>query len=157
MKRRTKRFDDGGDVNEEFKRPIKSTDDAKSETAAAPKKTSFSSAFAAARAKALKGGPKTFEWEGKKYGTAMKGETKAKPAKASSGSGVSSSVIDAGVAAAEAQRESRNPNSPRLSSILNVRNRAGKALDAAAEKNTSASEAEQNVLLGCNLPVRAGR
>lgn len=61
------------DTTEEFKRPFRSTDDAKSETAAAvtPKKTSFSSAFAEARAKALKGGPKTFEWNGKKYGTEL--------------------------------------------------------------------------------------
>jgi hypothetical protein len=68
------------DTTEEFKRPIKSTADAKSETAepAASKKTSFSSAFAEARAKALKGGPKTFEWNGKRYGTALKGETKSK-------------------------------------------------------------------------------
>lgn len=68
------------DTTEEFKRPFKSTADAKSETAepAASKKTSFSSAFADARAKALKGGPKTFEWNGKRYGTALKGETKPK-------------------------------------------------------------------------------
>ena len=143
MKRRTKRFSTGGDTNEEFKRPIKSTADAKSETAEAPKKTSFSSAFAAAR----RAGDKTFEWNGKKYGTAMKGETKPS-AKTSSESGVSSSVIDAGIAAAEAQRESKNPNSPRLKSMLNVRNRADQTRYDTQAKNTAASDAEQRRVAG---------
>jgi hypothetical protein len=93
----------------------------------------FKEAFADAR----KEGQKTFEWNGKKYGTKLKGEDEPKQGKAGT------TGVEAGIAAAEAQKESRNPNSPRLSSILNVRNRAGKALGAAAEKNTDASEAEQ--------------
>jgi hypothetical protein len=45
------------------------------------KKQSFRDAFAAARKKALAGGPDTFKWMGKSYGTQMKGEKpKAKPA-----------------------------------------------------------------------------
>jgi hypothetical protein len=92
--------------------------------------STFKEAFADAR----KEGKKTFEWAGKKYGTKLKGEEQGK---------AGTTGVEAGIAAAEAQKESRNPNSPRLSSILNVRNRAGKALGAAAEKNTDASEAEQ--------------
>lgn len=69
-------------TTEEFRRPIKSTQDAvhetaeTAETAEAPKNVSFGAAFAAAREKALKGGPKTFEWRGKTYGTALAGEGK---------------------------------------------------------------------------------
>ena len=100
MKRKAKRFDEGGDTTAEFKRPIKSTDDAKSETAAAPKKTSFSSAFAAAR----RAGDKTFEWEGKKYGTALKGEAGTSASKPQS-----SSVIDAGIAAGKASEGRTTP------------------------------------------------
>lgn len=76
-----KDFEDD-ETTSEFDRPIKSTADAAHETAQAPKKQSFSAAFAKARAEALRGGPKTFEWNGKKYGTALKDETKpaAKPA-----------------------------------------------------------------------------
>jgi len=133
MKRRTKRFDNGGDVNEEFKRPIKSTADAKSETAAAPKKTSFSAAFAAAR----RAGDKTFEWEGKKYGTAMKGETGTSTSKPQT-----SSVIDAGTAAGRAsegrtipefKRQGEFPAAAaanrltRLTGVATEEGRAGKA------------------------------
>jgi len=145
MKRRTKRFDEGGEARatqaSKGRPEMTSTDLG----GTGLKRETFGDAFARAR----RNKEKTFEFQGKTYGTAMKGETKAKPAaKSSSESGVSSSVIDAGIAAAEAQRESRNPNSPRLLSILNVRNRAGKALDAAAEKNTNASEAEQKRVAG---------
>jgi hypothetical protein len=133
MKRKTRRFDEGGDTTAEFKRPFKSTDDAKSETAAAPKKVSFNTAFAAAR----RAGDKTFEWEGKKYGTAMKGESKSSQGK------ISTTGVDAGIAAAEAQKEARNPNSPRLSSMLNVRNMADEKRYAAELKNYNASKAEQ--------------
>jgi hypothetical protein len=73
---KAKRYDEGGDVNEEFARPIKSTDDAVSETADAPAKKSFKSAFADAR----KAGDKTFTWEGKKYTTEMaKAKKESKP------------------------------------------------------------------------------
>lgn len=45
------------------------------------KKQSFRDAFAAARKKALDGGPDTFKWMGKSYGTQLAGEKpKAKPA-----------------------------------------------------------------------------
>jgi hypothetical protein len=45
------------------------------------KKQSFRDAFAAARKKALAGGPDTFKWMGKSYGTQLAGEKpKAKPA-----------------------------------------------------------------------------
>lgn len=72
--------DEDSGTTAEFKRSPKLGGE-KSETATpSSKKTSFSSAFAAARAKALRGGPKTFEWEGKTYGTALKGETSPKKA-----------------------------------------------------------------------------
>jgi len=69
--------------------------------------STFKEAFADARKEALKGGSKTFEWNGKKYGTALKGETTAKPQassaskpQASSASQPqASSMIDAGTAA----------------------------------------------------------
>ena len=62
--------------------------------------STFKEAFADARAQARKGGPKTFEWNGKKYGTALKGETTAKPrASSSSSESQASSTIDAGTAA----------------------------------------------------------
>lgn len=62
----------------EFKRPPKSTADAVHETAKAstPERTSFNSAFAAAR----KAGDKTFEWRGKTYGTALKSQASPKKA-----------------------------------------------------------------------------
>jgi hypothetical protein len=41
----------------------------------------FSEAFADARKDALKGGPKTFEWNGKQYGTKLKGEDEPKQGK----------------------------------------------------------------------------
>lgn len=75
MKRRTKRYDEGGDVNEEFARPIKSTEDARSEIAEAPVKKSFKEAFAEAR----KSGDKVFEWEGKKYTTELAKPKVSKP------------------------------------------------------------------------------
>lgn len=136
MKRKTRKFSDGGDTNNEFTRPIKSTADAKSETADAPKKTSFSAAFAAAR----RSGDKTFEWQGKKYGTAMKGEATAKPK--------TSGVIEAGIAAAKDQEDRRSQikdvtTSPRLSDILNTRNMAAQADNSAREQREKLSKQEQ--------------
>ena len=139
MKRRTKRFDEGGEARATQAskgRPEMGSADL---GGTGLKRETFGDAFARAR----RNKEKTFEYNGKKYGTALKGETKAKPAKASSESGVSSSVIDAGIAAAEAQRESRNPNSPRLRSILNVRNRADQTRYDTQAKNIDASDAEQ--------------
>lgn len=73
--------DEDSGTTAEFKRSPKLGGE-KSETATgsipSSKKTSFGEAFAAARAKALRGGPKTFEWEGKTYGTALKGEASPK-------------------------------------------------------------------------------
>ena len=43
--------------------------------------TTFKEAFADARTQARKGGPKTFEWNGKKYGTKLKGEDEPKQGK----------------------------------------------------------------------------
>lgn len=54
----------------------------------------FKEAFAEARAKALKGGPKTFEWNGKSYGTKLAGEEQGKYRE--------DSTIKAGVAAGKA-------------------------------------------------------
>lgn len=138
MKRKTRRFDEGGDTTAEFKRPFKSTDDAKSETAAAPKKTSFNTAFAAAR----RAGDKTFEWEGKKYGTAMKGESKSSQGK------ISTTGVDAGIAAAKDQEERRKQirsinTSPRLDDILAVRNMSNQVAYKAKQKNKSDSQEEQ--------------
>jgi hypothetical protein len=140
MKRRIRRFDEGGDVNKEFARPIKSTDDAKSETAAAPKKTSFNAAFAAAR----RAGDKTFEWEGKKYGTAMKGETKPSAPQGKT----NTTGVDAGIAAAKDQEERRKQirninTSPRLDDILAVRNMSNQVGYKAQQKNKSESQEEQ--------------
>jgi hypothetical protein len=95
--------------------------------------STFKEAFAEAR----KEGKKTFEWDGKKYGTKLKGEGETKQGKAGT------TGVEAGIAAAEAQKESRNPNSPRLSSMLNVRNRADQTRYDTQEKNINASKAEQ--------------
>ena len=92
--------------------------------------STFKEAFADAR----KEGKKTFEWAGKKYGTKLKGEEQGK---------AGTTGVEAGIAAAEAQKELKNPNSPRLSSILNVRNRADEARYAAGRKNETESEKEQ--------------
>jgi len=100
--------------------------------------STFKEAFADAR----KEGKKTFEWAGKKYGTKLKGEGESKQGKAGT------TGVEAGIAAAEAQKESRNPNSPRLLSILNVRNRADEARYAAGRKNETESEKEQKRVAG---------
>lgn len=151
MKRKTRRFDEGGDTTAEFKRPIKSTDDAKSETAAAPKKISFSSAFAAAR----RAGDKTFEWEGKKYGTALKGENKlvAKPAaKPASTASYNDDYMTAGP---EFKRQGEFPAAAaanrltRATGIATDEGRAGKAQayedarkKAAAERKATAEQTQ---------------
>lgn len=147
MKRKTKRFGGGGDTDDAQTRanrgePEKTKMVSQQETGnlggTGLKRETFSDAFARAR----RAGDKTFEFKGKTYGTALKGETRAS-SKASSEPKVSSSVIDAGIAAAEAQKEARNPNSPRLKSMLNVRNMADEARFAAQKKNYDASKAEQ--------------
>lgn len=148
MKRKTRRFDEGGDTTEEFKRSIKSTVDAKHETAAAPK--TFKAAFAEARANALKGGPKTFQWEGKTYGTALKGGTTTSTSKPQT-----SSVIDAGLAAGKASEGRTTPEFKRqgefpaaaaanrltrLTGIATEEGRTGKSQDYERQRRQAAEE-----------------
>ena len=148
MKRKTRRFADGNVVkditsnaSDEAQARANRGESAKSESyKAAPgqqsiglKKETFSDAFARAR----RNGEKTFEFGGKKYGTAMKGESKSSQGK------ISTTGVDAGIAAAEAQKEAKNPNSPRLNSILNVRNMANQVAYTAKQKNIRDSQEEQ--------------
>lgn len=142
-----------GDTSAQLRQPPKSTADAKHETATASK--SFKEAFAEARAKALKGGPKTFEWEGKTYGTALKGESGSSKPQSSSG-------VDAGVAAGKAsegrtvpefKRQGEFPEAAkanrltRLTGVATEEGRAGKAQSyedkrrqAAAERKATAAQ-----------------
>lgn len=136
-----------GDTSAQFRLPIKSTDDAKHETAAAPK--TFKAAFAEARAKALKGGPKTFEWQGTTYGTALKGEGKTAPKSRTS------PVIDAGVDAGKASEGRTTPEfkrqgafpeeaaanrMTRLTGIATEEGRTGKAQDYERQRRQAAEE-----------------
>lgn len=80
MAKRRFRYDEGGDVEEAANASEESQDIAKS-MGAGPKneeepakKQSFKEAFAEAR----KGGDKSFEWNGKKYSTAMAGPAPVK-------------------------------------------------------------------------------
>ena len=90
--------------------------------------STFKQAFADARKESLKGGPKTFEWNGKKYGTALKGETKAKSKSKSEDKEVLGSNVT---------------NSVRMQDIDNVRNLAGKALSNVKERRDIIANQEQ--------------
>jgi len=82
MAKRKFRYDEGGDVEEAANASEESQDIAKSMVAGpkneeepkAEKKQSYKEAFAEAR----KGGDKSFEWNGKKYSTAMAGPAPVK-------------------------------------------------------------------------------
>ena len=100
--------------------------------------STFKEAFAGAR----KDGKKTFEWNGKKYGTALKGENGPKQGK------VSTTGVAAGIAAAKDQEERRKQirninTSPRLDDILAARNISNQVAYKAEQKNKSASQEEQ--------------
>jgi hypothetical protein len=87
MKRKTKRYDEGGVTKDELEianasedpiqelNRIKGFTDTEDSSSPAPKKQSFKEAFAEAR----KGGGKTFEWEGKKYTTDLASGNKPTP------------------------------------------------------------------------------
>lgn len=129
-----------GDTSAQLRLPIKSTDDAKHETAAAPK--TFKAAFAEARAKALKGGPKTFEWQGTTYGTALKGEGKT----ASKSASKASYNDDYMTAGPEFKRQGAFPEEAaanrmtRLTGIATEEGRTGKAQDYERQRRQAAEE-----------------
>lgn len=153
MKRKTRRFADGdvvkditSNASDEAQARANRGESAKSESyKAAPgqqsiglKKETFSDAFARAR----RNGEKTFEFGGKKYGTAMKGESKSSQGK------VSTTGVDAGIAAAKDQEERRKQirninTSPRLDDILAVRNMSNQVAYKAKQKNIRDSQEEQ--------------
>lgn len=86
----------------------------------------FKEAFAEARAEALKGGPKTFEWNGKKYNTKLKGEDEPKQSKYKE-----SSTIEAGRREKSAPKEEEKKEEKR-SGTGAAAAAAGTALGAAA-------------------------
>lgn len=67
----------------------------------APKKQSFSDAFKAGRAAALKGGSKTFTWNGKSYGTDLKAPAAKSTARANPNGPESTSKVPAKLTDAE--------------------------------------------------------
>lgn len=140
MKRRTKRFDEGGEaraIQASKGRPEMGSADL---GGTGLKRETFSDAFARAR----RNKEKTFEFQGKTYGTALKGETKPSTSQGKT----NTTGVDAGIAAAKDQEERRKQirninTSPRLDDILAVRNMANQVGYKAQQKNKSESQEEQ--------------
>ena len=117
-------------------RAKEASDTAKKESPAAPKKQSFSAAFAAAR----KRGDKTFSWNGGSYGTKMKGEDD-KPVKANKPSTPTPTPTPTPTAArAGSASKPGNASSPMSSVIRNLDSgydRGAHAKKLMAESNNS--------------------
>lgn len=143
MKRKTKRFGEGGDTDDAQTRanrgePEKTKMVSQQTTGnlggTGLKRETFGEAFARAR----RAGDKTFEFQGKKYGTALKGETKAKPAKAADD--------DYMTAGPEYKRQGEFPAAAaanKMARLTGVATEEGRAAKARSYEEARQTEAEQ--------------